>query len=148
MSEQEKRRYVRIHFKRQVQLDFFTEVYDKCQVKNISLGGLFVNGKFPHKVDDQCYVNITLTSKTTYLSFKALAEIVRQDDEGIEGIALKFISMSFESLVLLELILLYEPREKSSDTETEIKLPTDLPFEICEEESSIPNKDNPFLERT
>ena len=135
MSEQERRRYFRIHFKRQVQLDFSTEVYDKCQANNISLGGLFVNGKFPHKVDDQCYVNITQTSKTTYMTFKAIAKIIRQDDEGI---ALKFISMSFESLVLLELILLYEPRGKSSDTE--IKLPTDLPFEISEEESSIPDE--------
>ena len=133
MFEQEKRRHFRIHFKRQVQLDFFTEVYDKFQVKNISLGGMFVNGKFPFKVDDQCNVSITQTSKTTYFTFKALAEIVRQDDEGI---ALKFISMSFESLVLLELILLYEPREKSSDTE--IKLPTDLPFEISDDVSSFP----------
>jgi len=134
MFEQEKRRFFRIHFKRQVQLDFFTEVYDECLVKNISLGGMFVIGKFPHKVDDECHVSIVQKSKTTNFTFKALAKIVRQDDEGI---ALQFISMSFESLVLLELILLYEPRDKSSDTE--IKLPSDLPFKICEEESFIPD---------
>ena len=139
MFDQEKRRYFRMHFKRQVQLNFFTEVYDQCQVNNISLGGMFVNGKFPHKVNDQCYVNITQTSKTTYFTFKALAKIVRQDNEGI---ALMFVSMSYESLVLLELTLLYEPREKSSDTE--IELPKDLPFEISEEEFPVPDKEDPF----
>ena len=135
MSVQEKRRYFRIHFKRQVQLDFLTEVYDNCQVRDLSLGGMFVNGNFPHKVDDKCYVNITQTSKTTYLTFKALAKIVRQDDDGI---ALIFISMSFESLVLLELTLLYEPREETSGAE--INLPTDLPFEISDEGSLTPDK--------
>ena len=139
MFDQEKRRYFRMHFKRQVQLNFSTEVYDQCQVNNISLGGMFVNGKFPHKVNDQCYVNITQTSKTTYFTFKALAKILRQDNEGI---ALMFVSMSYESLVLLELTLLYEPREKSSDTEME--LPKDLPFEISEEEFTVPDKEDPF----
>jgi hypothetical protein len=132
MIGHEKRRHFRIHFNRQVQLNFSTEVYDECQVNNISLGGMFVNGIFPHKVDDQCEVSITQTSKTTNFTFKALATIVRQVDDGI---ALKFMSMSFESLMLLELILQYEPREDSSDTE--IKLPTDLPFDISEEEFTI-----------
>lgn len=143
MSGQEKRRYVRIHFERQVQLDFFTEVYDNCQVKNISLGGMFVSGKFPHKADDQCYVNLVQTGKNTYLTLKAQAQVVRQDDEGV---ALKFTSMSFESLLSLEMILLYQAREESPDAE--MKLPKDLPFEICEDTSGIPDKHNPFLDLT
>lgn len=132
---QEKRRYFRIHFERQVQLDFSAELYDDCLVNNISLGGMFVTGKFPHQVEDQCYVNITQTSKTSYFTFRSLAEIVRQDDHGI---ALEFVSMSFESMVLLELIMLYEPREISSETEK--KLPADLPFEIREEEIPLFDK--------
>ena len=57
---QEKRRHKRIHFDRQVQIDFFTEVFDQCQVKNISLSGMFVTGKFAHDVEDQCYVKVFL----------------------------------------------------------------------------------------
>lgn len=132
MSAQEKRCHFRIHFKRQVQLDFSSEVYDNCQIKNISLGGMFITGKLPHKVNDQCYVTISQQSKTSSLTFKAQTKIVRKDDEGI---ALQFVSMSFEDMVSLELILLFEPREKSSDVEQ--ALPTDLPFKICEEESII-----------
>src|SRR5210317_960279 len=137
MSGQEKRRYVRIDFERQVQLSFFTEVYDNCQVKNISLGGMFVEGSFPYKADDKCQVKIAQTSKSASLKLKALAKVVRRDDEGI---ALRFISMSFESLLTLEMILLYEARETSPDAE--MKLPENVPFEISEEESWIPDHDN------
>lgn len=143
MSEQEKRHYVRIHFERQVQIEFFTDVYDNCQVKNISLGGIFVIGKFSHNLDDQCYVNFTQKSKETYLTFQALAKVIRQETEGI---GLKFTSMSFESLLSLEMILLYQAREQSSDSK--INLPKDLPFKISEETSNIPDKFNPFLDRT
>lgn len=128
MSEQEKRRFVRIHFERQVQLDFFTEFYDNCKIKDLSFGGIFIHGNFPHKVDDQCYINLTQTSKTTSLKLKALSKVVRQSDEGI---ALNFISMSFESLLSLEMILLYQEREKSTDTD--IQLPENIPFTICED---------------
>jgi len=143
MSEQEKRRYVRIHFERQVQLEFSTEVYDKCQVKNISLAGMSIIGEFPHNLDDKCYVNFAQTSKKTYLTLEALAKVVRQYDEGI---ALKFISMSFESLLSLEMILLYQTGEIPSDIE--MKLPEDLPFEIREEPSCITDKYNFFIDRT
>lgn len=142
MPEQEKRHHIRIHFERQVQIEFFTEVYDNCQVNNISLGGMFVHGTFPSNLEAQCYVNITQTGKNTYLTLQALAKVVRQDDEGI---ALEFISMSFESLLSLEMILLFQAREKSSDTE--MKLPEDLPFEISEETLSTPDKFNIFLDR-
>lgn len=132
MFGEEKRRYFRIQFSRQIQLNFSTEVYEECQVDNISLGGMFVKGTFPHEAEEKCDVSITQTSSTTNFTFKAVAEIVRRVDDGI---ALKFTSMSFESLMLLELILQYEPREDSLDAE--IKLPTDLPFEVNEEEFSI-----------
>lgn len=135
MTEQEKRRFFRIHFKRQVQLDFSTKIYSDCKVKDISLGGMFVLGGFQQKVNDQCYVFLAQTSKTAHLKFEILAKVIRQDDQGI---ALEFISMSYESMMLLELILLYEPREDSSDTEPE--LPADLPFTIVEEEPSPPEE--------
>ena len=130
MSEQEKRRFVRIHFERQVQLDFFTEFYDNCQIMNLSFGGMFVNGNFPHTVDDQCYINLAQTSKTTSLTLKALAKVTRRDDEGI---ALEFVSMSFESLLSLEMVILYQEREKSADSD--IQLPENIPFKICEDAS-------------
>ena len=143
MSGQEKRRHERIHFERQVQIDFFTEVYNQCQVKDVSLSGMFVTGKFTCNVEGQCYVNLVQKGKNVYLKLEALAKVVRQKDEGI---ALQFISMSFESLLSLEMILLYQEREKAADTE--MKLPEVLPFEINEETSRFPDKYKPFLDRT
>lgn len=141
MSVREKRRHERIHFERQVQIDFFTEVYNQCQIKNISLSGMFVAGKFTQNVDDQCYVNLVQKGKNVYLALEALAKVVRQEEEGI---ALHFTSMSFESLLSLEMILLYQEREKSADIE--MKFPKELPFEINEETSRFPDKYNPFLD--
>lgn len=125
MFEKEKRLYIRTDFKKQVQLNFSTGVYSNCQVKNISLGGMLVRGNFPNKLERQCYVNFTLTDKSKYFTFVSLASTVRQD---YEWIVLKFISMSFESLQLLKMIIRYELGEIDSDVG--IKLPKDLPFTI------------------
>lgn len=142
MSVQEKRRHERIHFERRVQIDFFTEVYNQCRIKNISLSGMFVTGKFTHDIEDRCYVNLVQKSENVYLTLEALAKVVRKEDDGI---ALNFTSMSFASLLSLEIILLYQARDKSAGTE--IKLPKELPFEINEEASRFPDKYNPFLDR-
>ena len=142
MTEQEKRAYVRIHFERQVQLEFFTEIFEKCRVKNISSGGMFVLGKFPPGIDKKCFVNVTQTSQNTSLTLQAFAKVVRQNDAGI---ALEFISMSFESLLSLEMILLFQEKGKSSFIE--VKLPKQVPFEINEKTASTSDKYNFFLDR-
>ena len=141
MTEQERRRYVRIHFARQVKLEFFTEIYDKCQVKNVSLGGMFVIGEFPQDLEDKCHLNFKQTSQDTCLTLQAFAKVVRQNNEGI---AIEFISMSFESLLSLEMVLLFQEKEKSSTVE--IKLPESLPFEISDKTSATPDMFNFLFE--
>lgn len=132
MQGLEKRRYVRIPITRHVQLFFSSRRYDDCQLRNISLGGLYINGKFDQKVDEECVVNLTQTTQSTSLTFKADARVVRQDDGGV---ALEFTSMSFKSLLSLEMILLYEPREDGE--ENKIELPEDLPFKVTEEDAPL-----------
>lgn len=132
MQGLEKRRYVRIPITRHVQLFFSSRRYDDCQLRNISLGGLYINGKFDQKVDEECVVNLTQTTQSTSLTFKADARVVRQDDGGV---ALEFTSMSFKSLLSLEMILLYEPREDAE--ENKIELPEDLPFKVTEEDAPL-----------
>lgn len=141
MAEQERRRHVRINFERHVTLEFIAEIYDKCQVNNISLGGMFVIGKFPQDIEDRCYVIITQKSEDTSLKLQALARVVRQSGDGI---AIEFDSMSFESLLSLEMILLFQEREKLSYVE--MKFPESLPFEIKEETSCAPDKYNFLLD--
>ena len=131
MQGQEKRRYVRIPIKRHVQLFFPSEEYDDCQVRNVSLGGMFIEGNFPQETDDECMVSLTQKARSTYIIFQAQAKVVRCDGQGL---ALEFTSMSFKSLLSLEMILLYEPRDDSE--ENEIVLPEDLPFSVTDEEES------------
>ena len=139
MIEQDKRRHVRIDFERKVQLDFFTEVYDKCRVRDISLGGVFINGEFPPKLNTQCHVYLAQKGNNSLILLTALAKVVRHDDKGM---ALEFLSMSFESLLSLEMILLYQA------TDIDVKMPEKLPFEICEDTSWAQEKYNPFLHLT
>lgn len=142
MSGQEKRKSTRICFDRQVAaLDFYTEVYDKCPVTNLSLTGIFIDGTFPQQVGDHCIVNLAQEGRTTYLTLNASTEVVRQSKEGI---ALKFTSMSLESLMFLEMTLLYKDRRMNLNNN--LKLPNNLPYEIFDEASEIQNEYNPFLE--
>ena len=143
MTGRERRRYARINFERQVTLEFLTEIYDDCQVKNISLGGMFVIGKFSENIEEKCNVNFTQTSQDTCLKLQAFAKVVRRDDEGV---AIEFTSMSFESQLSLEMILLFQEKEKSSSNE--LQLPESLPFEISERTSNTPDKFNFFLDRS
>lgn len=132
---QEKRRFERIQFERQVQLDFSSELYTGCQLKNLSYRGVYVIGEYPHKAGEQCIVTLSQTSRTTSLRLKSLSQIVHRDKGGI---GLEFLSMSFESLLSLEMILLYQGKEKSEDAERSV--PSELPFQVCEDISWIPDE--------
>lgn len=125
MSRQDKRTSFRIDVERQVQLVFPSKVYNNCKMHNISLGGMFVTGTFAAKVPEQCLVTIHQESKAGSLSVNAQARITHKTEKGI---GLQFLSMSFEDMVALELILLYEPYETPPSNERQLS--TDLPFTI------------------
>ena len=125
MSRQDKRTSFRIDLKRHVQLAFSSKVYDNCKMHNISQGGMFVSGEYTPKVAEQCLITIQQESKAGSLSVIAQAQITHKT---AKGIGLQFLSMSFEDMVALELILLYEPYETPPSNERQLS--TDLPFTI------------------
>lgn len=129
MVNQDKRASFRINLKRQVQLAFSSKVYDNCKMDNIALGGIFVTGTFSHKVAEPCLVTIHQESNAGSLSVTAQAQITHKTEQGI---GLQFLSMSFEDMVSLELMLLYEPCKMPHGSERQ--LPTDLPFAISDDE--------------
>ena len=49
MVESKKRKFSRIHFDRHVKLDFSADSFDACQIKDLSLTGMFVMGAFQTK---------------------------------------------------------------------------------------------------
>ena len=125
MIAQDKRTSFRIDVERQVQLVFPSKVYNNCKMHNISLGGMFVTGTFAAKVPEQCLVTIHQESKAGSLSVNAQARITHKTEKGI---GLQFLSMAFEDMVSLELMLLYEPCDEPHSSERQLS--TDLPFAV------------------
>ena len=99
------RKFVRVHFDRYVDIEFISDRYDHCQIRNLSLNGMFVKGDFKHHKGKSCLINLVQTGKSTELSLQALAKVTRRDDRGI---AVKFSSMTFDSYMYLQTSLLYE----------------------------------------
>jgi len=99
------RTFTRIHFDHKVSLEFISDSYDSCQIKNLSLTGMFATGAFQKHEGKHCLVNLVQTGIPTDLCLQASAKVIRKSDEGL---AIKFTSMPFDSYMLLQAILLSE----------------------------------------
>lgn len=122
----ENRKFSRIKFDRQVSLEFLNDRHDNCQINDISLTGLFVNGFFQQQVGENCIITLVQKGVSTTLSLAALAKVVRKSDEGI---AIKFSAMSFDSYMYLQTSLLYEANEPIV---IGLELPDDCPFKTID----------------
>jgi len=97
--EQDKhRKFTRINIDRQVKLDFIDGSY-YSKVKNLSLTGMFIIGNFQKHEGKYCLIDIYQTGKSTDLSLRASARVVRKNDKGI---AIEFVSMPFDSCKFLQ----------------------------------------------
>lgn len=101
------REYARVPFKRYVDIEFISDTYGHCQVKDLSLNGMFIIGKFKNYEGKLCIISLEQNVSTTELSLSALAKVVRQDEKGM---AIQFSSMTFESYIYLQVFLLHEAR--------------------------------------
>ena len=136
MSGQKKRKFDRIRFDRHVKLDFDSKGYDNCRIKNISLTGMFVSGAFQQKVDEHCLVTFFQKGTSSDLRFTAVSNVVWISDKGV---ALNFTTMSNDSYMFLRLTLINEAKEPSLML---LELPEECPFEIDEQNLSIPETKN------
>ena len=101
MSEQ-KRRFARIIFQRHVSLDFLYDKYEDCQIKDLSLTGMFLLGSYHQQVGEHCVVKLFQKGEASDLALKADAKVVRLTEEGV---AVDFISMTFDSYMFLQVTL-------------------------------------------
>jgi len=134
MAQQRKRKFTRINFDRKASLDFFTERYENCRLKNLSLTGMYVTGSFRQYVGEHCLINLVQRGGTSHLSLQALGKVVRKD---VGGIALEFTSMTFESYLYLQVTLLYEAEEPHA---IGFELPDNCPFKLIEIREEIPGQ--------
>ena len=132
------REFPRIHFDRQVKLNFIHDKYYP-KVNNLSLTGMFIKGGFRKHESKYCLIDLYQTEKSVdlNLSLRVSGKVVRQDDKGI---AIEFISMSFASYMFLQSTLVNDSEETLAIRQ---KLSGSYPFKISDD-LSISSETNSF----
>ena len=119
-----RRKFQRIDFDGKVDLKFVNYSYDCCQVKNLSLTGMFIEGNFLGRKARNCNVQIFHEDNNGNNSLRASAKVVWKNNEGI---ALEFTTMTFENYLLLQTTLI----NKAEEPEIILReLPKNYPFFI------------------
>ena len=124
MENDNRRKFQRIDFDGKVDLKFVNYSYDSCPVKNISLTGLFIEGNFLKRKAINCHVQIFHKDKNGNNSLRALAKVVRKNNEGL---GLQFTAMTFENYLLLQTTLINKAKESEPILR---ELPENSPFLI------------------
>ena len=121
-----RRRFNRIQFTGQVNLEFINDQYPNCQVRNLSLSGIYIAGNFQEQLSDKCQINFVHTAIPHENDFQAQARFVRKDEEGV---ALEFTEMSFDSYAFLMATLIYGSEDPLIIQE---EMPMECPFNVIE----------------
>jgi len=126
MKFDDQRKFHRVNFDGRVNLKFLNYSYDYCQIKNLCLTGLFIEGNFLQRRAKNCNIQIFHNDKYGNNSLKASAEVVWGNAKGID---LKFTTMTLENYLLLQTTLI----NKAEDPEIILReLPNDCPFFISD----------------
>ena len=123
-----RRKFHRINFDGQVNLDFMGGQQDDCQIKNLSLTGMFVNGNFQQQHAENCSVNIVDKTKSNKTNLRASAEVVWWSNKGI---AFKFTSMTLDSYMLLVSTLINNAEQPAILLH---EFPKSCPYEIINDD--------------
>ena len=118
------RQFYRVDFDRRVYLEFIDDSYDCCEIKNLSLGGMFITGIFPKKLEEKCQVYLYHDPKSSSPCLNASGIIVRNTEEGI---GVKFISMTYKNYMVLLTTLINNAQQPSSNLHEYLDK---YPFEI------------------
>ncbi len=116
MSVEEKdykqeRRFTRVGLSRTVSLFLGEDFYEQIQIRNLSVGGLFVEGDYSCKSGDLCEVELQETGSSCSLFLK-LGAVVRRVEK--DGLALQFNDMSNDSFMFLQTVVLYSAEDPRS----------------------------------
>jgi hypothetical protein len=109
MTGSDDRRFTRVDFNQTVRLKFGEKNYDQQIVSNISLGGIYIKGRFEQQPKDICTIEAEHRwSNGETVKFLAKGAAVRLTDEGM---AVEFLSMPHDSLQFLQTALLYQAED-------------------------------------
>ena len=78
--------------------------YDMARIRNLSIGGLFLEGEYPAAMGEQCTLELHETGRNSSLILRFEARVAWISREGI---ALQFIRMEPDSYMFLQTMVLY-----------------------------------------
>ena len=124
MVNSNQRKFQRVAYYEQAHVIIGDHLYESCQIRNLSLSGMFVAGNFNNKISDNIQISFVRNKKNQKIFLKVLGEITWVNNEGI---GIKFHSMNFDCyLTLVEELIINA--ENPVDVLKEI--PGMSPFEI------------------
>jgi len=100
----DKRRYARFAFERSVKLfsgDYTSQQYS---AKNLSLGGMFLEGQGDLTVGQDCRIELHETGRRSSLIYKICGKIVHA---AADGLGVEFVTMEEHSLMYVQTMFLY-----------------------------------------
>ena len=124
MKTSNRRKFHRVQFDGMVTLQFADENYDCCQIKNLSLTGMYVTGDFQQHEIENCQVRLFHSEKSGNNCLKATGEVVWSNDEGA---GFRFTKMTFENYMLLLTTLINKAKQPAIILN---EFPKDCPYEI------------------
>ena len=98
MNDEEKRQFTRIPFRTEARISAGAKVISSNNLRNISLGGAFVevNERLPE--GEVCVLSVDLIGPASLLRIQVDGYVVRAEDDGI---AVKFTRIDLDSLIHL-----------------------------------------------
>lgn len=111
---QDNRSYARVVFNRKACLTIGEKIYRDKQIRDLSLIGLYLQGRFDVSPGAPCTVEIQEDGPTSSLTLTISATVVRVEESGI---GLKFENMKQDSYMFLQTMILYATRDPVSVAE-------------------------------
>lgn len=103
-NSEDNRRFTRVVFSRTAKLLLGPKTYQKSQIHNLSLGGLFLEGQYEANIGEICELELYETGRHSCLILKIQARVVRLEPNGI---AVEFLNMPMDSYSYLQTMVLY-----------------------------------------
>jgi hypothetical protein len=100
----EKRRHERVIFTRSVKVFAQDILQGQFPARNLSLGGLFIEGDISIPVGENCRLELYETGRRSSLILNFCGTVLRREKDGV---GVKFTSMEDDSFMFLQTMVLY-----------------------------------------
>ena len=108
MADTGVRRFTRVSFDHDVEMEFNGRTYGPQKLCNLSLGGFCVRGQFAQQIGDICTITLRENAEGVPLGFQAQGKVVWI---GGDSMAVEFTAMEHDSFLLLQTALLYQAED-------------------------------------